>query len=120
MEKEVEAQTGKLRTDARKAVCKLCPSVRGLTKDFVAEVADVITQDSEICCTKAWTSGQPAPCASTAGLESLSKCPKFGKKIVAEVADVITQVSKISFTKAWTSGQPALCASTFSNHVVIV
>jgi hypothetical protein len=69
MEKEVEApRTGKLRTDAKKAMCKLCPSVQGLKKDFVAEVADVITQDSGICFTKAWTSGQPAPCASTAGL----------------------------------------------------
>jgi hypothetical protein len=37
----------------------LCPCVRGLAKDFVVEVDDVITQDSEISFIKAWTSGQP-------------------------------------------------------------
>jgi hypothetical protein len=63
MENEVEARTGKLRTDARNAVSaglESLSSVQGLTKHFVAEVADIITQESEICYTKAWTSGQPA------------------------------------------------------------
>jgi hypothetical protein len=44
---------------------RVCPSVRGLTRDSVAEVADVIIQKSEICFTKAWTSGQPTLYAST-------------------------------------------------------
>jgi hypothetical protein len=63
MENEVEARTGKLQTDARKAVSaeleslSKCPR---FDKNFIVEVADVITHDSEICYTKAWTSGQPA------------------------------------------------------------
>jgi hypothetical protein len=39
---------------------RLCPSVQGLAKLIVVDVADVITQDSEICFIKAWTTGQPS------------------------------------------------------------
>jgi hypothetical protein len=61
----------------------------------VAEVADGITQDSEICFIKAWTSGQPVQVSEV-----------WRKIFVVEVDDVITQGSGICFIKAWTSGQP--------------
>jgi hypothetical protein len=81
------------------------PSVRGLAKDFLVEVDDVITQGSGIC-------------FSHKSLDIKTASPSvrgFEKDFVVEVDDVITRGSGISFTKAWTSGQPVQVSEVWRN-----